>query len=181
MLPSYITSPATPAPSEPPLSQNIEMPCHVSAHSCLYENQGRCVLALRLRKFRFTRLSLFCWCVSCVFVIRARADGKNKVQWVQALRAASFTFWVLPRGFVVHKPHAATASNRIWTSSGEHKAEMDALFDEQIRLQRQNTVQPEQCQGTQELCNMPLEQLIDPLEASYAGRRGGRPAEDVIA
>ena len=38
--------------------------------------------------------------------------GKNKVQWVEALRSAGYSFWVLPRAFVVHWPHESTQHNR---------------------------------------------------------------------
>ena len=60
--------------------------------------------------------------------------GKNKVQFVQGLRGAGWTFWVLPRAFVIHAPHSLSAAGSQWQHSrtGEHKARMDRLFEQQL-------------------------------------------------
>ena len=36
--------------------------------------------------------------------------GKNKVQWVQALRSAGFHFWVLPRAYLHSGRHVPIAT-----------------------------------------------------------------------
>ena len=109
--------------------------------------------------------------------------GKNKVQWVQALKAEGFSFWVLPRGFVTHVPHAQTRSGRQWsTNTGGHKQRMDELFDAQMADERKREASlPEQaargaaCTRTP-TCKVPLVQfIVDPLDPSNAGRRA--PAE----
>ncbi|CAN0395002.1 unnamed protein product, partial [Phaeothamnion confervicola] len=41
--------------------------------------------------------------------------GKNKISWVTHLRLSRFAFWVLPRAFVVHAPHAPSAAKETWS------------------------------------------------------------------
>ena len=116
--------------------------------------------------------------------------GKNKVQWVQALRALGYTFWVVPRAFVTHVPHAVTKAGRQWAHNARgHRGRMDALFDEQLRhdaeaeegrLRREQRQQQHSqggfnssstCTRTLPTCAVPLMQLIDPLNPNFAGRR----------
>lgn len=109
-----------------------------------------------------------------------------QVQWVQALRAAGFTFWVLPRAFLTHVPHTQTRAGREWShNSGGHKQHMDELFDAQLEEARKLeereerearsagtdvTLRREACTRTP-ACKVPLAQFIDPLDPSNAGRR----------
>ena len=105
--------------------------------------------------------------------------GKNKVQHVQALRAAGFQFWVLPRGYLMHMPHRASASTRKWQSQGsDHRAKMDALFEEQLALQPQRARELAEreptrdgCAAVTPSCQIPLLQQIDMLQPDVVGRR----------
>lgn len=105
--------------------------------------------------------------------------GKNKVQWVQKLRALGFRFWVLPRAFIVHSPHAVSESGRQWQrNSGNHKAKMDRLFDAQLAKERaldlsasaKKIRSPGGCPNTP-TCTVPLLQQIDMMSAEALGKR----------
>eukprot|EP00966_Prymnesium_polylepis_P171510 3965432-Prymnesium_polylepis.2 len=52
--------------------------------------------------------------------------GKNKVQWVQGIRGAGFEFYVLPRGFLLHHPHAMSRSGRKWQRNANNHKEVRA-------------------------------------------------------
>lgn len=115
--------------------------------------------------------------------------GKNKVQWVQDLRARGYTFWVVPRAFVTHVPHDVTKAGKLWAHNARgHKERMDALFEEQLkhdaeseshrlRLMQSSDEQALHddfssiCSRTLPVCKTPLVQVIDPLDPSFAGRR----------
>ena len=115
--------------------------------------------------------------------------GKNKVSWVQALRASGHTFWVLPRGFLAHFPHDMSRSGRQWQRNrGGHKAQMDALFDAQLaeaeRRELAGTAAAADDRAdadrrggascaprTAAACRVPLVQFIDPLNPTHASRR----------
>ena len=98
------------------------------------------------------------------------------------LAAAGYSFWVLPRAFVTHVPHAHTRANHEWARDvGGHKRRMDELFEAQMAREAKSE-QSEQDHGRGGscartlACKVPLVQFIDPLEeAAYAGRRA--PAE----
>ena len=114
--------------------------------------------------------------------------GKNKVAWVQKLRAAGFSFYVLPRTFLTHMPHHLSHAGRDWQRDvGGHKREMDALFSEQVAQQTAQEATEASIMGsgrcrsiiipgsrignTTPICRVPLMQVINPLDPSYAGRR----------
>lgn len=47
--------------------------------------------------------------------------GKNKIQHINHLRYAGFTFYVLPQSFLIHFPHPISASRRQWgKNTGSH-------------------------------------------------------------
>ena len=105
--------------------------------------------------------------------------GKNKVQHVQALRSAGFHFWVLPRGYLMHMPHRASASTRRWQSQNSgHRAQMDALFEQQLAAQPQRVRELAEreptrdgCAAVTPSCQIPLLQQIDMLQPDAVGRR----------
>lgn len=57
--------------------------------------------------------------------------GKNKIQLITHLQHAGFSFYVVPRGFVVHMPHLESQHKERWldASTGD-KSAMDQLFDQ---------------------------------------------------
>ena len=61
--------------------------------------------------------------------------GKNKVQWVQSLRAHGYRFYVLPRAFVVHYPHRESAARANWEDWRDKK---DRLFHDFISERMKN-------------------------------------------
>lgn len=106
--------------------------------------------------------------------------GKNKVQWVQALRSAGFHFWVLPRGYLLHFPHKMSSSGRKWqANANDHRARMDSLFERQMTLaaqgQRARALlegEPRDgCAAVTPACDVPLMQQVDMLQPSALGRR----------
>ena len=104
--------------------------------------------------------------------------GKNKVQWVQHLRSLGFEFWVLPRGYLMHCPHAMSRAGRSWQRNRDnHKERMDELFQAQLAEQQASERSAPQSAGCRRpigTCSVPLTQLTDPLDARLVGRR--RPA-----
>uniref|UniRef100_A0A7S4B3X6 Uncharacterized protein n=1 Tax=Chrysotila carterae TaxID=13221 RepID=A0A7S4B3X6_CHRCT len=110
--------------------------------------------------------------------------GKNKVQWVQQLRSRGFAFWTLPRGFLVHCPHAMSESGKKWQrNAGNHKARMDRLFEFQVAVSRaeeaEEALQPKNGDSVQKggcprrtpHCPVPLLQQVDMLQPAYLGKR----------
>ena len=69
--------------------------------------------------------------------------GKNKVQQLVHLRVAGFRFEVLGRGFLLHFPHAKSASKDKWLHSSAHR-NVDRLFqtfEQEVRTRYQNVTQ----------------------------------------
>ena len=104
--------------------------------------------------------------------------GKNKVQWVQALRSAGFHFWVLPRGYLLHYPHKMSSSGRKWqANANDHRARMDSLFDQQLAAHGQGSralleSEPRDgCAAVTPECDVPLIQQVDMLQPGALGRR----------
>ena len=99
--------------------------------------------------------------------------GKNKVQFVQGLRGAGWTFWVLPRAFVIHAPHSLSAAGSQWQHSrtGEHKARMDRLFEQQLADARFAGGHGDGggCEASTPFCERPLNQVMDMLLPPRAG------------
>lgn len=57
--------------------------------------------------------------------------GKNKIQLISHLRFMGYHFSVLPRGFIVHNPHADSAAKEVWNNAQKKlHQEMDALYPE---------------------------------------------------
>lgn len=56
--------------------------------------------------------------------------GKNKIQVISHLRFMGYHFSVLPKGFIVHNPHADSDAKNAWLDVNKHKLhqEMDALY-----------------------------------------------------
>ena len=99
--------------------------------------------------------------------------GKNKVQWVQSLRAAGYAFWVLPRGFVTHVPHEQSKHARAWGANANgHKQRMDELFNAQLARQAAQPPPIGAASGCSHTpaCKVPLAQFINPLEPSHSRR-----------
>jgi hypothetical protein len=97
--------------------------------------------------------------------------GKNKVQWVQRLRADGYSFWVLPRAFVTHWPHDVSRAGREWKRNAQgHKQKMDELFERQLASRADD--QPCERDGDEtRACKIPLVQFIDQLDPMYGGKR----------
>ena len=106
-------------------------------------------------------------------LLRPLCDGKNKVQFVQGLRGAGWTFWVLPRAFVIHAPHSLSAAGSQWQHSrtGEHKARMDRLFEQQLADARGGGGGGDGggCEASTPFCERPLNQVMDMLLPPRAG------------
>lgn len=57
--------------------------------------------------------------------------GKNKIEYINHLRFSGYKFRVLPKGFVIHMPHAQSLDKSRWLSRKTgHKQSMDRLFVE---------------------------------------------------
>ena len=92
---------------------------------------------------------------------------------MQGLRGAGWTFWVLPRAFVIHAPHSLSAAGSQWQHSrtGEHKARMDRLFEQQLADARGGGGGGDGggCEPSTPFCERPLNQVMDMLLPPRAG------------
>eukprot|EP00559_Dactyliosolen_fragilissimus_P008950 CAMPEP_0184861532 /NCGR_PEP_ID=MMETSP0580-20130426/6198_1 /TAXON_ID=1118495 /ORGANISM="Dactyliosolen fragilissimus" /LENGTH=370 /DNA_ID=CAMNT_0027359063 /DNA_START=310 /DNA_END=1419 /DNA_ORIENTATION=- len=52
--------------------------------------------------------------LSPYFDERFHGYGKNKIQEIVHLRAKGYRFFVLPEGFIIHRPHPTSDSKKIW-------------------------------------------------------------------
>mmetsp|Transcript_4431 Transcript_4431/g.11351 ORF Transcript_4431/g.11351 Transcript_4431/m.11351 type:complete len:405 (+) Transcript_4431:204-1418(+) len=59
--------------------------------------------------------------------------GKNKLEFIASLRGANYSFYVVPRGFVVHAIHAESPAYRLWKKgTSTHRRHVDALFEAKL-------------------------------------------------
>lgn len=72
--------------------------------------------------------------------------GKNKLEWTAKLRASNFTFYVVPKGFVVHSIHVESNSFKAWKKTTKNRLKLDAIFQERVtELFANNTVKTPLC------------------------------------
>ena len=78
-----------------------------------------------------------------MFDDRFNGYGKNKVQHLVHLRRAGFAFEVLGGGFLIHFPHAKSASKEKWLHSTAHRdvERLFATFEKEIENKYWNVTQ----------------------------------------
>lgn len=62
-----------------------------------------------------------CGCMPKLFEEAFTGYGKNKIQMIEQLRYAGYTFRVLPKAFAIHLPHEESEARRSFISNGSKK------------------------------------------------------------
>lgn len=70
---------------------------------------------------------------------RFNGYGKNKLEWIAELRGRNYTFFVVPRAFVVHAIHAESPAYQAWKRADSlHRQRVNALYAKKLALLFEN-------------------------------------------